>query len=111
MQNVSVFWFRRDLRLTDNTALKMALESGQPVLPIFIFDTEILGKLPENDARASFIHQLLSSIHSKFKERNSGIRVFHSTPLEAFQSLFNEYQVQSVFVNPGLRALCSATRC
>ena len=99
MQKISVFWFRRDLRLTDNTALKMALESGHPVLPIFIFDTEILGELPENDARVSFIHQILNSIHLKFLERKSGLRVFHSSPLEAFQTLFNEYQVHSVFVN------------
>ena len=39
---VSIFWFRRDLRLEDNIGLTQALSSGFPVLPIFIFDTAIL---------------------------------------------------------------------
>ena len=43
-QNLSIHWFRRDLRLHDNAALYHALKSGLPVLPIFIFDTNIFGK-------------------------------------------------------------------
>ncbi|WP_438964496.1 deoxyribodipyrimidine photo-lyase, partial [Winogradskyella sp.] len=43
---LSIFWFRRDLRLDDNIGLYNALKSGQNVLPIFIFDSEILEKLP-----------------------------------------------------------------
>ncbi|MDX1333783.1 MAG: deoxyribodipyrimidine photo-lyase, partial [Robiginitalea sp.] len=58
-KEVAVFWFRRDLRLDDNTGLYKALTSGLPVLPIFIFDPEILKELPRDDARVSFIHQNL----------------------------------------------------
>ena len=39
------FWFRRDLRLDDNLGLNAALSSGLKVIPIFIFDTEIINKL------------------------------------------------------------------
>ena len=53
---VSVFWFRRDLRLADNVGLWHALTSGLPVIPIFIFDDEILEGLPKNDARVTFIY-------------------------------------------------------
>jgi deoxyribodipyrimidine photo-lyase len=56
-QKIAVFWFRRDLRLTDNAGLFHALKSDLPVLPVFIFDTEILEKLnSKNDARVTFIH-------------------------------------------------------
>ena len=46
-ETVNIFWFRRDLRLDDNHALFEALKGNDPVLPIFIFDTEILEKLPK----------------------------------------------------------------
>ena len=50
-QIINLFWFRRDLRLDDNVGFFNALKSKNPVLPIFIFDSEILDKLPKNDAR------------------------------------------------------------
>ena len=59
MKEVSIFWFRRDLRLEDNAGLWKALKSGHPVVPIFIFDRNILDKLQDkSDARVSFLHQL-----------------------------------------------------
>ena len=47
MKEVSIFWFRRDLRLEDNAGLWKALKSGHPVVPIFIFDTNILNQLED----------------------------------------------------------------
>jgi deoxyribodipyrimidine photo-lyase len=55
---LNIFWFRRDLRLEDNAGLYHALKSGLKVLPLFIFDKNILDKLEDRiDARVSFIHQ------------------------------------------------------
>ena len=65
-EKINLFWFRRDLRLDDNVGLFNALKSGNPVLPIFIFDSEILDKLPKNDARVSFIHETLQKIAKGF---------------------------------------------
>ena len=64
---VAVFWFRRDLRLEDNVGLSKALKSGHPVVPIFIFDDEILNELDSNDPRVSFIHERLKEIHQKLE--------------------------------------------
>ena len=100
MQEVSVFWFRRDLRIEDNAGLWKALKSGQPVLPIFIFDRNILDKLEErSDARVSFIHQIISAINSQLKEYGSALHVFYSTPMEVMQDLSQKYEVKSVFLN------------
>ena len=63
MDTISIFWFRRDLRLHDNIALFHALQSEEKVLPIFIFDTDILEKIPKNDARISFIHKELNTMN------------------------------------------------
>ncbi|MGL6267626.1 MAG: deoxyribodipyrimidine photo-lyase, partial [Chitinophagaceae bacterium] len=57
---VNIFWFRRDLRLNDNTGLFHALKSGRPVMPVFIFDREILDQLEDReDRRVAFIHAAL----------------------------------------------------
>lgn len=100
MQNpIAIFWFRRDLRLSDNCGLFHALQSGLPVLPVFIFDTTILKDLPKHDARVSFIHQALSDITTQLNYYGSSLYVFHDTPIEAFKKLCRELDVKKVFTN------------
>ena len=96
---VTVCWFRRDLRLEDNTALNRALESGNPVLPVFIFDTEILDELPTDDARVTFIYRELEKINRELGSGGSSIRIFRGEPLQIWRELLDRYQVDSVFVN------------
>ncbi|HLS10874.1 MAG TPA: deoxyribodipyrimidine photo-lyase [Flavobacteriaceae bacterium] len=97
---ISVFWFRRDLRLEDNVGLYHAMQSDYPVLPIFIFDTNILNDLDnKKDRRVDYIHQALSEIHTKLQELGSGLQTFHTKPLEAFKSLLNAYDVKEMYCN------------
>ncbi len=98
---VTVFWFRRDLRLHDNTALRHALaESPFPVLPLFIFDRNILEALPDaDDPRVTFIHQVLSELHAELQKTGSGIVCRHDTPAGAFRKLLEAYTVTSVWTN------------
>ncbi len=100
MQPVNIFWFRRDLRLNDNAGLYHALRSGKPVLPIFIFDRNILDKLEDRtDKRIVFIHAALEEIQGEFTKMDSSLEVFHSTPIEAFQQLITRYKIEKVFTN------------
>lgn len=99
MDKVSVFWFRRDLRLQDNCGLFHALEHGMPVLPIFIFDENILNELPKNDARVSFIHSRLSLLNSKLEKQGSRLEVYYGKPLEVWEKIFKNYAVEQVFCN------------
>ena len=97
---VNIFWFRRDLRLEDNVGLYKALQSEHPVLPLFIFDSEILEKLPENDARVSFIHETLQNMrHLLKKEYNSSMAIYHGKPVEVYKKLIKEYNIQEVYTN------------
>ena len=97
---ISVFWFRRDLRVEDNVGLYHALQSDHPVLPIFIFETDILDKLEsKHDRRVDYIHQALSAIDEQLKAYNSALKTYHGNPLEVFKSLLEEYDIQSVFCN------------
>ncbi len=100
MPKVTIFWFRRDLRLLDNTALNYALKENTPVLPIFIFDRNILDDLEDKtDPRVNFIHQSIKNIHESLKSKGSGIKTFYSTPIEAFKELTSSYEIVSVFTN------------
>ncbi len=98
-EKITIFWFRRDLRLEDNCALFHALNSSNKVLPIFIFDNDILNKLPKNDARVSFIHQELSNINYQLKEIGSSLAVFQGKPLEVYRKLSLKYTIKTVFTN------------
>ncbi|MGZ9676457.1 cryptochrome/photolyase family protein [Flavobacterium sp. GNP001] len=96
---VSIFWFRRDLRLEDNVGLYQALQSDYPVLPIFIFDEAILSKLPKNDARVGFIHENLQQMHVQLQKHSSGLRVCHGAINSVWESLLDEFDVKEVFYN------------
>lgn len=96
---MNIFWFRRDLRLDDNVGLFHALNSGEEVLPIFIFDDSILSQLPKDDARVTFIHQELEKIQSQLKSVGKSLAIFHGKPFEVYQKLIAENSIKTVFTN------------
>ncbi|MFY7743006.1 MAG: cryptochrome/photolyase family protein [Flavobacterium sp.] len=96
---MTIFWFRRDLRLDDNIGLYHALTSGDEVLPIFIFDKAILSQLPKDDARVTFIHDRLTTIQHQLKEIGKSLAVFHGNPIEIFEKLIREQKINSVYIN------------
>jgi len=99
-ETVNIFWFRRDLRLDDNVGFYNALKSKNPVLPLFIFDEDILDALPKDDARLGFIYDTVQQMCSTLKEENeSSIAMFHGKPRSVFQELIKKYTIHTVFTN------------
>lgn len=98
-QKVSIFWFRRDLRLEDNRGLYEALNGDFPVLPVFIFDSNIIDELEENDPRITFIYDSLSAMSSSLKKHPSSIYCKKGKPFDVWKSLLNEFEVQAVYAN------------
>ena len=99
-REVSIFWFRRDLRLDDNTGLYFALKSPYPVLPIFIFDPEILDKLSDKqDRRVAYIFKTLEEIDSTLQKNGSSLFVLHDLVENAFGKILDQYDVKQVFIN------------
>ena len=97
---LNLFWFRRDLRLIDNHGLYEALQSELPVLPIFIFDTNILDKLEnKEDKRVDFIFQALEKLNEYLEKQGKSIQIFYGKPLEIYQKLTEKYNIESVFCN------------
>lgn len=99
-KSVHIMWFRRDLRIHDNAAFYHALKSSLPVLPLFIFDVDILDKLEDKiDARVSFIHQTIQNLQYQLRELGSDIEVRYGRPIEVFQLLLEQYDIKEVYTN------------
>ena len=96
---MTVFWFRRDLRLEDNIGLFHALNSSENVLPVFIFDDSILSQLPKDDHRVTFIHDLLTKIQTQLQEKGKSLAIFHGKPVEVFQKIITENKITTVYIN------------
>ena len=97
---ISVFWFRRDLRLGDNHGLYHALRSNYPVLPVFIFDKNILEPLPDKkDKRVNLIYDTLKTINDDLIKIHSSLLIIHDEPLKAFQKLCSRFNVKEVYSN------------
>jgi deoxyribodipyrimidine photo-lyase len=99
-QKVSVFWFRRDLRLEDNAGLYHALSGPDPVLPLFIFDRNILDKLEDKaDRRVEFIHAAIGEMQAVLHKMGASLNVYYDFPGKVWRQLLSEYQVAQVFTN------------
>ncbi|KQB42990.1 cryptochrome/photolyase family protein [Flavobacterium aquidurense] len=98
-QKVTFFWFRRDLRLDDNIGLFNALQSDFPVIPLFIFDEDILENLPKDDARVSFIYDSLEAINKQLQAIDSSILIKKGKTFDVWKSLLEEFDIQQTFFN------------
>lgn len=96
---MTIFWFRRDLRLDDNHGLFEALSKSKAVLPIFIFDKTILDELPKDDARVTFIHESLTKINAELTKISKSLAVFYGEPKTIFNQLLSENKVDCVYTN------------
>ncbi len=96
---ISIFWYRRDLRLEDNTGLFEALNENENVLPIFIFDDSILDELPEDDARVNFIYESLSKINKQLNNHHASLQIFKGQIDDIWEKLVTTYDIQKVYSN------------
>lgn len=99
-QPLTIFWFRRDLRLEDNAGLYHALRGPNPVLPLFIFDTNILDDLSDRkDARVEFIHQAVAALRDQLESMDCTLLVKQGNPLEVWAQLLQDFEVAAVYTN------------
>lgn len=97
---IQVMWFRRDLRLSDNAALYHALRTGIPVLPVFIFDKNILDQLDDKaDRRVEFIHAAITELQQQLVQMGSTLEVYYDYPKEVYKKLLERYDIEAVFTN------------
>jgi deoxyribodipyrimidine photo-lyase len=97
---VNIFWFRRDLRLDDNAGLYQALKDKNPVLPVFIFDPNMLDELEDKaDRRVEFIHLALQGMQQQLVKLGSSLDIRYGSPEKIYEELLKEFSVEKVFTN------------
>jgi len=96
---ISIFWYRRDLRLEDNTGLFKALNENENILPIFIFDDSILDELPEDDARVNFIYESLSKINKQLNNHKASLQILKGQIDDVWEKLVTTYDIHKVYLN------------
>lgn len=97
---ISLFWFRRDLRLDDNAGLYHALRGKHPVLPVFIFDSNILDDLTNRrDGRVEFIHTAIENLKTRLRAMGSDVLVLYGKPETLWPELLKQYDVKAVYAN------------
>ena len=100
MRKITLFWHRRDLRLEDNAGLYRALKSNNNILPLFIFDKNILDHLEnKQDARVTFIHDQILRLKNELNALGTDIIVRYGKPLEIWAELISEFDIEAVFTN------------
>jgi deoxyribodipyrimidine photo-lyase len=98
-KEVSIHWYRRDLRCFDNHSLYIALQRDLPVVPVFIFDKNILDLLPAGDARVTFIHRELVALQQQWKDHGSDLQVYYGEPEEVWHTILQSFEVKKVYAN------------
>ena len=96
---ISIFWYRRDLRLEDNTGLFKALNENENILPIFIFDDSIIDELPEDDARVNFIYESLSKINNQLNNHKASLQILKGQIDDVWEKLVTTYDIHKVYLN------------
>ncbi|WP_188814411.1 cryptochrome/photolyase family protein [Hymenobacter cavernae] len=100
MAKITLFWHRRDLRQHDNAGLAAALQLGHPIVPLFIYDREILDQLPSRrDARVTFIYNEVERLARQTEQAGGTFLAYYGRPLEVFAELLRTYKVAAVYTN------------
>lgn len=99
MSKINIFWFRRDLRLHDNAGLYHALKGYNSVQAIFIFDKNILDKLPAKDARVNFIHDALKDLKKELNDIGADLKVYYGYPTRVWSQILEQQQVETIYTN------------
>ena len=95
----TIHWFRRDLRIKDNTALYHALSQNNNVQCIFIFDENIIDELPKNDHRISFIYDSLSKLNNELNKYGSRLKIYKGKPIDIFKKIITKYDIDYIYFN------------
>lgn len=102
MKNTSIIWLRRDLRIDDHFAFRHANDIDSKILPIFIFDKEILKNFKNReDKRISFILDRIIFLNKKLKKFDTKIHVFYGNPVEIIPNIIKELKPTNIIASAG----------
>ncbi|MEO1651960.1 MAG: deoxyribodipyrimidine photo-lyase [Bacteroidota bacterium] len=90
---LNILWFKRDLRLRDHLPLEKALERGQKLLLIYIFEPELQAYPDWNIRHWRFIWQSLEQLQSQLQAYRSQVHIFYGNARCVFESILEKYEI------------------
>ncbi|MCX6134016.1 MAG: deoxyribodipyrimidine photo-lyase [Ignavibacteriales bacterium] len=94
-----IVWFRRDLRTEDHAALYHACKEHVPVIPLFIFDTELIRSLPSDGAAFNYQAEALTELALKLEMLGGRLISRHGSVMDVHKSLIQEAQPSAIYFN------------
>lgn len=95
----SLFLFRRDLRLEDNTGLIYALKNSQEVIPCFIIDSKIMSNFKNSTYRIEFLNKSLIDLDEQLKKEKSSLKIFKGDTKKIIKKIISEQKIEGIFLN------------
>lgn len=95
----ALVWFRNDLRLSDQPALRAALEEGYTPICLYIHAPDEEGAWPPGGASDAWRHRSLKALDEDLRKRGSRLRLFFGPSLQTLQTLLIAYDAEAVFWN------------
>jgi deoxyribodipyrimidine photo-lyase len=95
----SVFIFRRDLRLVDNTGLLEASRQSGQVHVCFIWDDNIMARFGDHDYRLAFLRASLADLAQQVSALGGHLNILSGQPLQVLSNLLDQVKVDAVYVN------------
>ena len=92
---INLYWFRQDLRLTDNPALSAALQQGN-VLAIYILDDDSNKAQPIGAASRTWLHHSLLKLNQSL---NGMLNLYKGNATDILADLHERFQIKSVYWN------------
>lgn len=98
--DLTLFIFRRDLRLHDNTALLAALQQSTQVLPCFILDPiQVEENSYKSVAGLQFMLESLEDLQQQLANKNAKLYLFYGTTLEVIEQIITSVGIQAIYFN------------
>ncbi len=91
-----IWWIRRDLRLSDNPALTLALSHGERLLPVFVLDPALLTSPYVGEKRLAFLLDGLRALDADLQARGSSLLVRRGRPEVALAALVAETGAEAI---------------
>lgn len=95
----TLLWFRKDLRLADNSALAAAIEAGAPIIPVFICSPVEAGRWAPGAASKWFLWQALASLSEAWGVRGGKLILRKGDSLDELRDLIAQTGAKRVFWN------------
>ena len=97
MQAISIWWIRRDLRLSDNHTLNAAINYSEQVVPLFIIDPKLVSSERVGSKRLEFLWGGLAELDRSLRERGSRLVIRKGSPLEILTTVIDECGASKIF--------------